>query len=237
MKPKMKIKMGIDLLMTVLLLCLMAYQITGEALHEWFGAGMLILFITHNILNIRWYGNLFKGKYKLLRILQTIVNFSVLISMLCLGYSGIVMSRHVFAALPIGGPMATARSMHMAASYWGFVLMSVHLGMHWGMIVGMFRRLLKGRKMPDVAVWGLRLAAAAIAGNGLICFIQKDIVSYMFLKNQFVFFDFEQSAISVFAEYIAMMGFWIFVSFYMSRGIGKISGKHSKRKEQINEKN
>ena len=39
-----------------------------------------------------------------------------------------------------------ARSMHMAACYWGFVLMSVHLGMHWGMIVGMFRRLLKGRK-------------------------------------------------------------------------------------------
>ena len=56
----MKIKMEIDLLMTVLLLCLMAYQITGEALHEWFGAGMLLLFIAHNILNIRWYGNLFR---------------------------------------------------------------------------------------------------------------------------------------------------------------------------------
>ena len=109
MKPKMKIKMGIDLLMTVLLLCLMAYQITGEELHEWFGAGMLLLFIAHHILNIRWYGNLFKGKYKPLRILQTFVNFSVLISMLCLGYSGIVLSRHVFAALPISGPMATAR--------------------------------------------------------------------------------------------------------------------------------
>lgn len=237
MKPKMKIKMGIDLLMTVLLLCLMAYQITGEALHEWFGAGMLLLFIAHHILNIRWYGNLFKGKYKSLRILQTIVNFSVLISMLCLGYSGIVLSRHVFAALPISGPMATARSMHMAASYWGFVLMSIHLGMHWGMVVGMFRRLLKGRKLPGAAVWGLRLAAAMIAGYGLFCFIQKDIVSYMFLKNQFVFFDFEQSAISVFAEYIAMMEFWIFVSFYIIRGIGKISGKHSKGKEKIHEKN
>ncbi|MDO4341045.1 MAG: hypothetical protein Q4C91_23715 [Eubacteriales bacterium] len=111
MKPKMKIKMGIDLLMTVLLLCLMAYQITGEALHEWFGSGMLLLFIAHHILNIRWYGNLLKGKYKPLRIVQTIVNFSVLIAMLCLGYSGIIMSRHVFAVLPIGGPMATARSM------------------------------------------------------------------------------------------------------------------------------
>ena len=125
----------------------------------------------------------------------------------------------------------------MAAAYWGFVLMSIHLGMHWGMIVGMFKRLLKGKKMPAAAAWGLRLAAVIIAGYGLFCFIQKDIVSYMFLKNQFVFFDFEQSAVSVFAEYIAMMGFWIFVSFYMVRGIGKISGKHSKRKEKINEKN
>lgn len=229
--------MGIDLLMTVVLLCLMAYQITGEELHEWFGVGMLILFIAHNILNIQWYGNLFKGKYKLLRIVQTIVNFSVLISMLCLGYSGIVMSRHAFAAFSIRGPMATARSMHMAASYWGFVLMSIHLGMHWGMIVGMFRRLLKGGKLPDASVWGLRLAAIVIAGYGLFCFIQKDIASYMFFKNQFVFFDFEQSVIFVFAEYIAMMGFWIFVSFYISRGIGKISGKHSKGKEKINEKN
>ena len=207
--------------MTALLLCLMAYQITGQELHEWFGAGMLILFLAHNVLNARWYGNLFKGNYRLLRIVQTIVNFSVLISMLCLGYSGIVMSRHVFAALPIHGPMATARSMHMAASYWGFVLMSIHLGMHWGMIVGMFRRLLKGRKLPNASVWGLRLAAIVIAGYGLVCFIQKDIVSYMFLRNQFVFFDFEQSALSVFIEYIVMMGFWVFASFYTARGIGK----------------
>ncbi len=236
MKLKIKIKMGIDFLMTALLLCLMAYQITGQEFHEWFGAGMLILFIVHNILNIRWYGNLFKGKYKLLRIVQTIVNVSVLISMLCLGYSGIVMSRHVFAALPIHGPMATARSMHMAASYWGFVLMSIHLGMHLGMIEGMFRRLLKGRKLPNVSVWGLRLAAIVIAGYGLVCFIQKDIASYMFLKNQFVFFDFEQSALSVFIEYIAMMGFWIFASFYMVRGIGKISAL-SKRKEITHEEN
>lgn len=233
---KLKIKMGIDLLMTVLLLCLMAYQVTGQKLHEWFGAGMLILFIVHNILNIRWYGNLFKGKYKWLRIVQTIVNVSVLISMLCLGYSGIVMSRYVFAALPIHGLMATARSMHMAASYWGFVLMSIHLGMHWGMIVGMFRRLLKGRKLPNVSVWGLRLASIVIAGYGLVCFIQKDIASYMFLKNQFVFFNFEQSALSVFIEYIAMMGFWIFASFYMVRGIGKISAL-SKRKEITHEEN
>lgn len=232
MKAKMKLKMGIDILMTALLLGLMVYQITGQALHEWFGAGELWLFIAHNILNIRWYGNLFKGKYRLLQIIQTAVNFSVLISMLCLGYSGIVMSRYVFAALPISGPMATARSMHMTASYWGFVLMSFHLGMHWGMVTGMFGRISKGGALHGLSVWALRLAAVLIAGYGLLCFIRKDIVSYMLLKNEFVFFDFEQSMLSVILEYAAMMGFWVFAGFYITKGAGKVSAYTVKGKER-----
>lgn len=237
MKTKMKLKMGIDILMTALLLGLMAYQITGQALHEWFGTGMLVLFIAHNILNIRWYGSLFKGRYRLPRTIQTAVDFSVLAAMLCLGYSGIVMSRHVFAALPIGGPMATARSMHMAVSYWGFVLMSFHLGMHWGMVTGMCGRMLKGRKMTGAVTWVLRLSAALIAGYGLFCFIRKDIVSYMFLKNEFVFFDFEQSILAVFLEDTAMMGFWILAGFYIAKGAGKLSAYMMKEKEKDGEAN
>ncbi|MGN1157536.1 MAG: DUF4405 domain-containing protein [Agathobacter sp.] len=232
MKPKMKIKMAIDFLMTILLLFLMAYQITGQELHEWLGAGMLLLFILHSFLNIRWYSHLLKGKYKLQRMVQTAVNFSVLICILCLGFSGVVMSRYVFAVFPFHGPMATARSMHMAASYWGFVLMCVHLGMHWGQVCGIFRRLLKGEKLSGMSAWLLRLAAIVIAGYGLFCFGQKNIISYMFLKNQFVFFDFEQSVLSVLIEYIAMMGFWTSAGFGITRGIGKISTMKSKRKAE-----
>lgn len=223
MRIKMKIKIGIDLLMTILLLLLMAYQITGQKLHEWLGAGMLVLFLLHNMLNFRWYGNLFKGKYKLLRIIQTIVDFSVLITMLCLGFSGIVLSRHVFAMLSIHGPMATARTMHLAASYWGFVLMSVHLGLHWGMVLGMCRKLAGGREIPRIATWILRGMAMLIAVYGLYLFGRKNIISYMFLRVQFAFFDFEQSVAAVFAEHIAMMGFWIFAACYVAKGIGKIS--------------
>ena len=208
--------------MTALLLLLMAYQITGQKLHEWFGAGMLVLFLLHNILNIRWYGNLFKGKYRLMRVVQTVINFSVLITMLCLGFSGIVMSRHVFAVFSIRGPMATARTMHLAASYWGFVLMSVHFGLHWGMVIGMCRKLAGDRVKSRLPLWILRGAAAFIALYGLYLFIRKNIVSYMFLGQQFVFFDFEQSAAAVFAEYIAMMGFWVFAAYYISKGIGRL---------------
>ncbi|MGN0681072.1 MAG: DUF4405 domain-containing protein [Candidatus Fimisoma sp.] len=217
MKQNTKIRNGIDFLMTFLLLCLMAFQITGQRLHEWLGTGMLVLFIIHNILNFRWYRNLFKGEHGLMRSVQIIVNSAVLASILCTGYSGIVMSRHVFAELPAYGSMTLARSMHLAASYWGFVLMSVHLGMHWGKICGMYKRLLHERKISDGHVRVLRAAGAIIALYGLICFIGNDIASYMFLKNQFVFFDYDQSVLAVFGEHIAMMGFWIAAGYYITK--------------------
>lgn len=235
MKPKMKIKIGIDFLMTVLLLLLMAYQIVGETLHEWFGTAMLVLFITHNILNIKWYKNLFKGKYKPVRILSTILNIAVFAAILSLGYSGIVMSRHLFAFLPINRGMALARVMHLSSSYWGFVLMSLHLGLHWSMILGMFRKLIGGKTLP-VPPWILRLFGLVIAGCGAYCFIEADIFSYMFLQNEFAFFDFEKNAVSVFSEYIAMMGLWVGIGYYAAKGLGKLSSVKSNRKEMPHEK-
>lgn len=217
--------------MTILLLLLMAFQTTGQRLHEFLGTGMLVLFLLHNILNCRWYGNLFKGKYKPVRIMQTTVNFGTLASMLCLGFSGIVLSRYVFA--DINGPMATARSMHLAASYWGFVLMSLHLGMHWGMITAVFRKFRKGQRLPNLAINALRIIAAVIAGFGLYCFIKRKIVSYMFLQTHFVFFDFEQTAVSAFIELISMMSFWVFAGYYTAKVLGIFSRK---KEENRNEK-
>ena len=44
----------VDLLMTVVLVLLMAYFLTEQEIHEWLGAGMLVLFIAHHILNRKW---------------------------------------------------------------------------------------------------------------------------------------------------------------------------------------
>ena len=127
MKGKVKIKVILDLLMTAVLLVLMAFQITGQELHEWFGAGMLILFLAHNILNFKWYKNLFKGRYTMFRVLQTVINLAVLISMLCLAYSGMLMSRYVFSFIPLDGSMALVRQMHMAAMMGLWICISYYL--------------------------------------------------------------------------------------------------------------
>ena len=83
-KTKNSIKRLVDAAMTVLLLLLMAYQVTGEALHVWIGIGMTALVVVHQILNRKWYASLFKGKYNGYRILSTAINTLLLLAITCL---------------------------------------------------------------------------------------------------------------------------------------------------------
>ncbi|MHB9291138.1 hypothetical protein Holit_00210 [Hollandina sp. SP2] len=214
MKPKMIFKLSIDLAMTVLLPVQMAFQVTGHTFHEWSGAVMIVLFLTHNILNIRWYKNLFRGAYTVVRIFQTIINLLVLASAVSLAISGAIMSEHVFSFLYINGGMAFARLLHLAAAYWAFVLMSMHLGLHWGMLIVMFQKPVK--RMPPFASSVLipRIITLAVAGYGAWTFYKANIVSYMFLFNQFAFLDYEKNSIVVFAEYIAMIELWTYIAYY-----------------------
>ena len=79
--------------MTLVLLCLMAYQVTGEADHEFIGVGMTLLCIVHQILNRRWYGALLKGKYRAFRILQTVINILLILSFAVTAFCGMSMSK------------------------------------------------------------------------------------------------------------------------------------------------
>ena len=46
MRAKQKMKIAVDILMTLALLLLMPYEMIGEAAHEWIGIVMFLLFIT-----------------------------------------------------------------------------------------------------------------------------------------------------------------------------------------------
>lgn len=224
MKKKLIGKIVVDMIMTVLLLFLMARQLTGDLAHEWLGAGMFILWIVHHILNRNWYSHLFKGKYTPARILQTVTNFAVLLSMLGLMVSGMILSREVFAFLPISGGIALARPLHVLSAFWGFVLMALHLGLHWNMILGMVRKA-TGSAASGRMQKLLPIAAVLIAGYGLYAFLKNQFLSYMFLTSSFVFFDFERPVLLFFTEYIAIMGLFIFLAHYVSKGIQRLTGR------------
>ena len=217
MKRKQILKIIVDILMTVILLLLMARSLVGEAAHEWLGISMFGLFILHHILNSRWSRNLFKGKYTPFRLLQTALVVLVLISMLGSMVSGIMLSEHAFTFLPVMGGSSWARTVHMLCAYWGFVLMSLHLGLHWNTMISMAKRMVK--KSSFTRTWIPRTIAVLIAGYGIFAFFKRDIGDYMLLRTMFVFFDFSEPLILVVLDYIAVMGLFIFIGHYLSKGL------------------
>lgn len=224
-----KLKRAVDAAMTAALLFLMGCQFWGDAAHEWAGAGIFVLSAVHHILNWRWYKNLFRGKYSLMRIFQVCIDVLTLFSMIALIYSSIVLSRYVFAFLPIKGGMALARRLHILGSYWGFLLMNLHLGLHWNMVIGMAQKRMRIKKSSKIRSVLLLFIGTAISLYGITVFIRRDFLTYLLLKSEFVFLDYGESVFLFYIDYFALMGLCIFIAHYLSTLLRKIHGQNNIR--------
>lgn len=220
MKTKTIVKIGIDIAMTIALLLLMAYQLIGEEAHEWIGILMFLFFVVHHFLNRAWSRNIIRGKYNARRICQILLVILILLCMIGSMVSGIVLSRYVFAPLNINSGTSWARSLHMLCAYWGFVLMSIHLGFHWNMMIAMAGKLTQ--KGPKGIGMALRIIAVAIAIYGAIAFVKRDIWNYITLRNHFAFYDFSEPVIFFLLDYLAVMGLFVFAGHYLSKVLWKL---------------
>lgn len=221
MKPKQIVKVSVDAAMTVGLLFLMGYHLWGDTAHEWVGAGMFILFILHHILNWRWWVGICKGRYTAVRTLQVVIDLLTLAAMVGLMVSGVILSSKVFAFLQIRGHMAFARRLHMAASYWGFLLMAAHLGLHWGILLGTVRKAGKTRLSGKPSSPLPTVAGALVAVYGAAAMVKRDLATYLFLRAEFVFLDFSESKILFYLDYLAIMGTFIFLSHFAAKLLRK----------------
>lgn len=212
----------IDVCMTILLLFLMAYQVTGEVLHEWIGIGMTVLVIVHQILNRKWYGALFKGRYRAYRILTTAVNILLLLSFALTAFSGMSMSGHAVPFLYGMAQVTFARQMHLSMSHWSFVLMGLHLGLHVPAITAKIK--MESRKRTLVSA-----AFCLIAGIGLWLFIRNGMIDYMLFRVPFAFLDYDKAGVLVILENVLMLLLWTFIGTWCSK-LCLMSGR-SGRKE------
>lgn len=196
---KKKLRILIDIAMTVLLMALMGYYITGNKVHEILGTITFILFIVHNILNIKWYKSIFKGKHSFQRTFQIIINLLLLLAMIGMMVSGIIISSHVFAFLNIQTTMF-GRTLHMASTSWGFVLMAIHVGLHLNSMMTKINKKMKNNTFEYVYYFMLVLLVVF----GIYSFLSLKIWEDMFVVNEFKFFDYEQSAVMFYLKYIGM---------------------------------
>lgn len=221
MTGKRKIQNIVDSIMTALLPVLMAYSLLGEDVHEWAGIAMFVLFLFHNGLNWKWHKNLFQGKYSGVRLLGTTVNILIFLLMIFLMVSGIVMSRYAFSFLAIEKGISLARTIHLVASYWFYVLTSVHLGLHGEMFMGLPRRAFHMKKSSPKQSIFLRIVAALLSAYGIYAFVRRGLGDYMLLRTEFVFFDFSEPLAFFCLDYLAIMALFAILGHYAVKVLGK----------------
>lgn len=219
---KKKLQIIIDILMFILFLILMGYHITGNKVHEILGVITFILFIIHHIINIRWYKALPKGKYTNKRVISTIVDFLLLIDMLCIMISAIMISSTVFEFLNLKTTMF-ARGLHLSSTAWGLFLISIHLGLHLQIHFDKLKNKLKSSSFE----YTFYLLLFLILIYGIYALIKNALWKDMFLITTFKFFDYNQNPIIFYLEYLGI----IFLVILITYGIEKVLKNRKRRRK------
>ncbi|WP_010234662.1 DUF4405 domain-containing protein [Clostridium arbusti] len=220
-KKETIVKLYVDVAMTVFFFIMLSYQLTEDIIHEIMGMLVFILFIVHNFLNRNWYKALVKGRYTVVRIIRTVVNMLLLAAVL-----GIVISAFSISQIVI--PFSKwidipyAREIHMFCAYWAFILIAVHIGLHWSIMIGMVCKKNKEKEPGLWKNWSAKIVAAFIALYGIYAFVKREIGSYLLLYNSYAFWNFEEWAGWFFIDLFAMMGLCIFFTYYIIKWIQKL---------------
>ena len=130
-------------------------------------------------------------------------------------YSGIVMSQYILTSLNIPGHISTVRKLHILGAYWGFILIGLHLGIHWSTLI----KRIKIKKYLSINLSTLSfILSMIIALYGIYAFLKRDFLTYLFLKSEFVFMNFSEFQLFFYIDYLAIMSLCVFICLlYTSR--------------------
>lgn len=207
------LRLVFDLIAAGLLLVGLAYYWLDNTVHELVGTGMFLLIIVHNVFNRRWYGAIAKSG----RETRGLINNSTIIllatTMLVLLVTSLMISRTVFSFLPLSGGF-TVRQIHILAAYWALIIVSLHLGMRWSMLMNVARNLFGVRVKSPVRTTMLRVIAAAVALQGIRSSFELGMGSKLTAKISIDFWDFNESTLGFFVHLAAIAGLYMFLAHY-----------------------
>jgi hypothetical protein len=217
---KLSIRLAVDLTMIILLFMASGYRITGNIIHELIGVSIFVFFIVHNVLNGRWYQRVFEKKNSLPATLNRAVNLLTLIAILVLLVSAVHISHTVFDFIPAEGSLLI-RKIHVSAAYSSLILMSMHLGMHWGTIISMMRKMTRIKFATPFGIIMLRLSAVLIAGYGMYVSFERNVCSKLIAYYTYDFWNSGQSVLIYFIDSMSVMGIYVFGTHYVLKFVLK----------------
>lgn len=129
----------VDSLLFLLFLVVYQEKATGIALHEWLGVGIIVVIITHILLNWPWVVSVtkrFLHKMHAEPRIDYIVDMAIFISFTTAIFSGLMMSRTVLPFLGLeSASESTWKMLHSTSSEVTVWLTALHVALHWHWIV------------------------------------------------------------------------------------------------------
>ena len=102
------------------------------------------------------------------------------------------------------------------------VKIGVDIAMTVALLLLMAYQLVGDEAHAGIGIIIMRIYAVLSALYGGFAFIKRDIWNYMTLKNHFAFFDFSEHVIFFLLDYLAVMGLFVFIGHYLSKGLLKL---------------
>jgi len=211
MNPIFALRLVLDGIAVGLLLFAFSYHWLGNATHEVAGIGMFMLLVVHNLFHRRWYSTLSTSGRARRGGFNLALTGVLLAGMLALLASSLVISETLFAGWRMDDDF-TARQVHAGIAYWLLLIVAVHLGLRWPMLMAVGRTMfgIQGTHVLRSVI--LRSIAIAIAVQGLCSMVALNLHNRLLFRVSLDWWNFEESAVAFFGHCLAIVGLWVFAT-------------------------
>lgn len=224
MSAVFRIRIVLDLIAVTLIIACLAYWWLDNLTHELFGSALFTLVIVHNVFNRRWYGAVAKQRMDTVRTMNIFVIVGVASGMIIMLVTSLLLSRDLYPFTALEGSF-TIREIHMFAGYWLLLLVAIHLGTRWKVVMNVGRSLLDISGSNSYRTVTMRLVVFAIVAWGIKSSIEMAFVSKLMFTYSLDMWDFNESTAGFFLNYGAIVGMFAAVSHYGLMLVGKSSRK------------
>lgn len=187
-----------------LLVACLAYWWLDNLAHEIFGTVLFALLITHIAVNRRWYGAAMRGRYGVARVFNTVTIAGLAVTMATMLVTSVMISRDVFAFASLDGAFGV-REIHMFTAYWVVLIVAVHMGFRWRVVMTVFARMFG---IVETNIWRsafLKAMVATVAVFGVRNCFEMTFGSKLMLTCTLDMWDFSESTLGFFVNYGSIM--------------------------------
>ena len=207
------LRLLLDLAVAALLLFAFAYHWQGNRTHEVTGILIFTLLVAHAVFHRRWFvavssgGAARRGRFNVALTLVLLAGMSALL------IPSPMISETVVPGLRLDDDF-TARRIHAGVAYWLLLIVGLHLGLRWPLLMGIAGRMLGLGEPNALRSAAMRLVAASVAVQGAFSALALNLPTRLSFQLSLDWWNFEESVAGFFGHCAAVAGLCMVVTYY-----------------------